>query len=157
MTTFIGIGSVVPIEQMIGGSPEDAVLLRAYHSEATTYLKSFDWCRRIVSSFFGLGVGGIVGVFLFQIEPARDEDEWLWVVCGDLPSAYLVTDSAFTPEAALESYCELMAGWIDAVRGNASIDEAFPVAADATRENADALESRLAFLREELVGRGSSG
>lgn len=42
----------------------------------------------------------------------------LWVVAGDLPSAYLVTDAAptATATAALAIYCSLMQDWVEAVR-----------------------------------------
>jgi hypothetical protein len=39
-------------------------------------------------------VGGVVSTFLFRIDAEPNIDEWLWVVVGDLPSCYLVTDRA---------------------------------------------------------------
>jgi hypothetical protein len=44
--------------------------LREMLDEAVRYVTSFGWCRLIVDSYFGLGVGGVVGVFLFRIESA---------------------------------------------------------------------------------------
>src|SRR4051812_34606566 len=53
---------------------------------AREYLASFDWAGRIVAERVGLAVGDVVAVFLFQLEPAaRDVDEWIWVIDGDVP------------------------------------------------------------------------
>jgi hypothetical protein len=46
-----------------------------------------------------------VAVLLVKITPTREDvDEWLWVVVGDLPPAYLVADDAPGPAAALRAY-----------------------------------------------------
>ena len=64
--------------------------------------------------YFGDGYGGIVAVFLFRIEAERAEiDEWLWVVFGDVPPAYLVTDIAKSPSQALEAYVAEVSKWTD--------------------------------------------
>ena len=96
-------------------------------------------------------MGGVVAVFLFRIDPAPPAEEWLWVVTGDLPSAYLVTDEAQTPAAALEGYCALMEDWATAVRSGAPLEDVFPVAAEATKENADSVVKRVNFVRNEVI------
>jgi hypothetical protein len=66
--------------------------------EAEAFLRSFDWCQSISQSYFGLGIGGVVAVFLFSIVPKKkDIDEWPCVVGGDLPPAYVAANGNPTP------------------------------------------------------------
>jgi hypothetical protein len=120
--------------------------------EAKEYLAAFDWCESIEESYFGLGVGGIVAVFLFKIRPRHEGvDELLWVVVGDLPKAYLVTDDSPSPRLALETYVELMSEWVDAATKGQPVDELIPVNVAPTLENAKLLEGRLAFLSAKII------
>lgn len=75
-------------------------------------------------------------------------DSWLWVIVGDLPSAYLVTDDLKSPRDALEGYCELMMDWVNAVKTQADLTHQFPVEAPPTLGNAAALKKRIGMLRE---------
>jgi hypothetical protein len=86
---------------MAGDDEEDSRLLQIMADDAQSYLRSFKRCKGIRETFFGDGYGGIVAVFLFRIErESADVDEWLWVVFGDVPPAYLVTDECKTPSEA---------------------------------------------------------
>jgi hypothetical protein len=147
----MNMAAVTPINAMTGEDAEETELLRASFNEATDYVRSFQWCRGIKESYFGIGVGGVIAVFLFHIDPAGEADEWLWVVTGDLPSCYLVTDRATEPLAAIETYCSVMSDWINAVRTKSSLTNVFPVAAPATIANAELLENRLTFLEKEII------
>jgi len=142
---------LVPTDEMTGEDEEDSSKLRTHLQEARAYLRKFPWCLGIRREFFGLGVGGVVGVFLFELDSTSDADGRLWVITGDLPSAYLVTDQAPTPMDALGIYCGLMDDWIRAVRENGNVSDVFPVESAATRKNADLLEKRIRFLREEII------
>src|ERR1700731_2936765 len=103
----VPVKGVVPVDQMVGGDDEDTKLLQVMKSGAENYLRCFPWCKNIREIYFGDGYGGIVAVFLFRIEPSRrDVDQWLWVVFGDVPPAYLVVDARKTPSQALEGYIE---------------------------------------------------
>ncbi len=147
---MIDLTSVVPIARMQGHDDMETRDLHRLHDEATAYLKGFRWCSLVHESFFGGGVGGVVGIFLFHIVPLDDADPWIWVVAGDLPSAYFVTDDAPTPAAALDVYCALMRAWVDAVRSGAPLDDVYPVGVTPTPEHADLLEARLASLTHEI-------
>jgi hypothetical protein len=134
-----------------GDSDEDTELLRKMAGEVRAYLGGFRWCPPIKTLYLAGGVGGMVGLFLAELErPIDNQDNFLWVVVGDLPSAYLVTDSS-TPKEALETYCSLMHEWARAVKSEASLDNVFPVDAEPTRENAEQLMSRMSFLRREII------
>jgi hypothetical protein len=148
----VPVTGVAPIDQMVGDDELDTQLLREMSSVSEAYLSSFDWCKRIRQTYFGKGYGGIVAVFLYLIEPTRDDvDEWLWVVVGDVPPAYLVVDECRTPSQALEGYIEEMHKWVLLAKANQSSHDVIPVNVPATAENAVLLENRLKVLREVIV------
>src|SRR5262249_27562849 len=116
-------------------------------------VRSFTWCKSVEESFAGIAIPGVVGVFLFRIEPVQSEvDSWLWVVVGDLPPAYLVVDDAPNPPCALKAYIDEMQRWVDAVKAGGSLEDVIPVNVTPTIEHARMLEQRLRFLAEEIVG-----
>lgn len=45
---------------------EDAAVLSKLLDRASSYLSAFQWCDQILESYFGLGVGRFVAVFLFR-------------------------------------------------------------------------------------------
>lgn len=144
---------VVPVEEMTGGDKKDIRLLKKMVVEATNYLKSYKWCPEIEKIYFGFGIGGIVAVFLFKFsKKIKGTDEFLWVVVGDLPSAYFVIDRANNPKEALEAYCEIMEDWVAAVKNGTSLDEVYPVDVPPSSEYAGLLNSRISFLREKIIG-----
>lgn len=146
------VTGVVPIDQLFGDDEEDTRLLQAMALYAREYLQSFSWWKSILDAYFGDGVGGVVAIFLFRIEPARpDVDEWLWIVVGDIPPAYLVTDDSTTPSLALEGYIEEMSKWVKLAKRGKSSPKVIPVNVPATPENAELLQVRLKFLTEMIV------
>lgn len=143
---------VVPIAAMRGDDDDDTARLRPMFEQASSYLRSFAWCREIKEAYFGLGVGDIVAVFLFGIERAKEGAyEWLWVVVGDLPPACLLTGEAKHPAAALDGYVFEMERWVEAVTSGSSVDGLIPVNAPPSLEYADLLKRRLVFLHRYVL------
>jgi len=97
------------------GDDEDTRLLIEMAQQAKDYLSSFALCGSIREAYFGDGYGGIAAIFFFHIQPMRPEvDEWLWVVVGDLPPAYLVSNIGlssflYLPPCVLTSLIRLAA------------------------------------------------
>jgi hypothetical protein len=150
----LSVKGIVPIVNLLGEDEEDTRLLLAMAHYARDYLQNFGWCKSIRDWYFGDGVGAIVAVFLFRIEPASpDVDEWLWVVVGDIPPAYLVIDDNTTPSLALQGYIEEMSQWVKLAKAGKSTAKAIPVNKPATRENALLLESRLKAIEEIILPR----
>ena len=130
-----------------GDNPSETKELLQLLEEAKNYLGSFRWCSGILESYCGIAAPGVFGVFLFGIEPATDNvDDWLWVVVGDLPPAYITAENANTPHEALEGYIYEMKRWASAVEEGASTEELIPVNVPPTKENASMLKSRLRLL-----------
>jgi len=149
--TDVDMRSLRPAASMRGEDDEDTDLLHDSLHEAAEFLRSFKWCREITESYFGLGVGGVVAVFLFRIDAPPQVDEWLWIVVGDLPPCYILTAEAATPLAALETYCGLMQDWMAAVSGGRPLDAVVPVNLAPTPRNAAGLDTRISFLRNEVM------
>jgi len=126
--------------------------VRALASEAKSFVESHRWCQEVTSVDLAWAVAGVLGVFEVRISPARPEvDSVLWVVVGDLPSAYLVQDDAPTWREALDGYVFEMWRWVNAVRQGEPLDDVMPVAAEPTLEHAEMLAGRLAFIESEIL------
>lgn len=119
---------------------------------AVEFIKFYNWCEEIESSYFGYGADGIIYLFLFKIKSIRvDVDPWIWVIVGDVPPAYLTCDSASNPYEALDSYLGAMEEWVEAAMSGCSVANLIPVNVPATRENAEMLKKRLVFLDERVL------
>jgi hypothetical protein len=152
----MNLAGLVPTDEMRGDSEQDTRLLREILEEAGAFLRGFDWCLSVDDSYFGFGVGGVVAVFLLRIVPAHEGvDELLWVVTGDLPPAYIVTEGNPTAIDALAAYVDEMSMWVRAARRGDSLDDLIPVNVPPTPENAENLERRLEFLRAKIMVGGS--
>jgi hypothetical protein len=145
------IAGVVPVELMTGEDEEDTAFLRGMSQDAEAYLRSFSWCKEVQGSFFGGGVSGIIAVFLFNIRPARPEvSSWIWIIVGDIPSAYLPLEDAPSPAEIFKTYLRGMSKWVELAREGRSgtaDDGVPPVNVPATPEWAERLEQRLHSLR----------
>lgn len=148
----VDLGSLVHADGLTGEDEEDRALLVEMLEEARSFLRRKKWCRVIKEEYFGYGVGGIIAVFLFHIDnTASPNDEYVWVVVGDLPTAYIVTDASPTPIAAISTYVSLMQEWVDAVLDGRNLTGIYPVDAEPTAQNARDLESRLEFVRTNIL------
>jgi hypothetical protein len=124
MKNPIDMSSVIPVLEIKGDSDEDTRLLKELALQAEAFIKSFQWCHGIKDSYYGFGVGGILAIFYFHIIPANETiDEYLWVIVGDLPPAYLVIDESRTPAEALKSYIYEMQEWVQAAESGQSVEE----------------------------------
>jgi hypothetical protein len=131
--------------------------VRGLADEAVRFLETHPWCVRVRSGELAFAVAGVVGVFKMSCEPTRpDVDSVLWVITGDLPPAYLVTDDAPDWQSALAAYVSEMRKWVAAVRDGASTADAIPVNVAPTAEHAELLDSRLDFIERELVAAAGS-
>jgi hypothetical protein len=148
----VDVSRLVPIDDIRGDTKRESALLREMAAEALDFVAGQAWAAPARGAWFGLGVGDVVGVFLVEFARAVGRtDRQLWVVVGDLPSAYLVTDHAPTATAALREYCVLMERWAQAVLDGRSLQRCFPVEAPATSTNARSLLRRVRTLRDSIL------
>ena len=149
----IDFDKLVAAPDFYGEDPEDQALLIEMIERGKRWLVAHDWCESIVETYVGdVAVGGIVVVLLTRIVPTREDvDEWLWVVVGDVPPAYVVVDEAPNPASALDGYQGLVRQWIDAAENGEDVSHLMPLESDVlsgellspTPRNAEALRSRL--------------
>ena len=152
MPDQLPVSGVVPASEMRGENEVETVRLRRMEEQARAFLTAFKWCGRIREFYFGDGIGGIFAIFLARIEPwGHGVDEYMWVVVGDLPPAYLVVDDCRTPKAALRGYIGEMRKWIAVAEENGDPANVIPVNAPATPEGAKALRSRLDSLERDII------
>ncbi len=146
------LSKVVEWSNYIFTRKDEEAEVGSMYQEAREFLEFYDWCSAIKNSFVGMLYPGIVAVFLFEIVPSGpDVDKWIWVVVGDLPSAYLTIDECPNPAAALDGYIGAMMEWVDAAQNDQSVAELIPVNVPATRNNAAALKTRLDFLDKRIL------
>jgi hypothetical protein len=147
------VSEMVPVDGYVGEDDEETMAGAGLLNECERYALSFPWCERIVGGYVGLLIPPVLGVVLFEIVPLRGADPWIWVIGGDLPSAYLEFDDEYTPTAdqALESYVGNMAAWVQAVQEGGDLDNVFPVDAPPTAENAALLQRRLEFIQRRIL------
>jgi hypothetical protein len=157
MKNEIDLSKLKSIDSMLGEDDGETRELRELYKRAENFLKAFNWAGKIERAYFGLGVENIVGVFLFAFIPkSPDVDNLLWVIVGDIPPAYLVTDDAPDSARALQVYIREMRNWIAAVKAGRSVSDLIPVDAPPTMGNANDLSVWLDFIEREIVVRESS-
>jgi hypothetical protein len=121
-------------------------------SNAREFLNFYEWVYRIESQYLGVGIEGIIYIFLFKIETRRsDVEKWVWVFEGDIPPAYFPGSSASNPFEALDAYIGAMEEWIIAARASQSVSELIPVNLPASKISADRLEKKIKFLDENIL------
>ena len=145
------LSKVVLWSTYLASKPDDQDLIEMYYSDAKGYLQFFDWCLEIRESYIGMLYPGILAIFLFRIVPGDNADEWIWIIVGDLPPAYLTVDTCPNPATALDGYIGAMQEWVDAALEGRSVADLIPVNVSATREHAEMLQSRLEFLDERFL------
>jgi hypothetical protein len=134
------------------GDPDVHASLTAALLEAREYINFYDWGKVINSEYLGYGVEGIVYIFLFEISPGRsDVPQWIWVIVGDVPSAFIPGDKSKTPYEALDEYIDAMEEWVEAARQGKSVAKLIPVNVPANLTNAEMLDGRLKFLDEKVL------
>ena len=144
---------MTPAAEFVGEDDEETRLGLLLLAKARHYISGFRWCASIKEQYAAMVFPGVLGVSLFNIEPAKNAPPWVWTVTGDLPPAYLNVDPDVTPNAAsaLDCYVGHMEDWVAAVREHRSVDDLIPVEADPTVANADLLDSRLNFIDRLLL------
>jgi hypothetical protein len=134
---------------------EDKLLLVKMEDTARWFLTltTFPARRDLLLAY---ALPGVIALYLAQfispiISGECEGDMERWVVVGDLPPIHFETQGAETPEQALRLYCAIAREWADDVMAGRSLTESYPIAAVPTRELAEMLLSRIAFIEDEIV------
>lgn len=120
--------------------------------QARAYLSGFTWCKEIRSCSLYLNLGSTLCIFLFEIEnSASSEDNFLWVMVGDLPAMYLDVYGSKTTIEVLRRYSALAKDWISNVDAGLSIDDCYPFNALPDTEMANMLKTRVDLIEKTII------
>jgi hypothetical protein len=122
------------------------------YEEAKNYLKNFRWCKEIKSCNLYTNIGKVFCIFLFEIDNAASkEDDFLWIIVGDIPPMYLDTFGVKSTKGVIETYVDLAEEWINNIKAGEPIDKCYPFNAAPTLEFAELLEKKVSFMKNELM------
>jgi len=147
----LGLGNLVPADQIRGEDDEETVELQEMLSRAVRISCPRIGVKQYPTNNLGFGVGGVVAVFLLRAKLRTGGEELLWVVEGDLPSAYLVTDRASNAATALNIYADLMQDWVKAVRRGGGLRDCFLSMRPLMRNTLRCSRSGLELLRRDII------
>lgn len=146
------VANTLPLaEELQGETPYETRLLQTQLEQAQECLRSFAWCTELREQRFGVGLGGVLAVFLIEAIVKGREREWLWVIAGDLPSAYFSHERARDPCEALHVYCALVESWLQAVRAGGGIPVPRSLQVEPNPELARVIEAKLTTVRRIVL------
>ena len=121
-------------------------------AEAVQYVESFEWCIELRERYFAHGCGGVAALFLFRVTIRKSPSpEWIWVIVGDTPSAYMEFDAAQTPHAALLRYIEGVEEWLGATDEERTSGDLIPITVPPGDEFIEMLRGRMGKLRSLVL------
>ncbi len=121
--------------------------------DAKEYLMSFTWCQAIVNGWVVHEWGFMLGIFYFEIKPLENSaaDNFVWIIVGDVPPAYIDIESAKNKFEALSLYIFLMEEWCNNIIAGKSVDDCFPVNVEPSKKHAKMLISRLEIIKSDFL------
>ncbi len=152
MMKKIDFDRLIPETDIKGIDEQETQEIMELLKNAKDFIKGHVWCPDIIKSYLGIGIGGVLGVFLFRFsKKINGMVDLLWVIEGDLPSAYLVVDEAPDAVTALEVYSGLMENWANAVLKGESTKNCFPVNVPSDKKYAKMLRTRINLIRNDII------
>ena len=146
------VENTIDVESFRSRLVEDVEVFEDYRARALGEVQFYDWCSDVREDYVGMFYPGILGVFLFRIDTTWDDvDEWVWVIVGNLPQAYITPEDCPNAALALERYIGALEDWVEAAENGDSVLDLIPVNVPATPEWAAELNGRLEFLKERIL------
>jgi hypothetical protein len=135
---------------------DDLAGLEELKAVAQAHVMSWRSSPPIQEMVLAFGLAPVVAVFLVRFATPITRGELagateMWAVSGDLPSMCFETDDVRNPSDALRLYCAIAQDWADTVLAGGDLSQCYPIPVEPSRELADSLLDRVAFLREEFV------
>jgi len=126
--------------------------------EAKKYLNSLKWCNKILNGWLVKDWGYMLCIFYFEIDPITesDADNFVWIIVGDTPPAYIDIESAHNELEALELYVYLMEEWIENAKRGKSVEDCFPINVEPSKKYANMLYNRIKILKSDFIAELSS-
>ena len=119
---------------------------------ATQYIKGFPWCRAVIESFLYFNLGEKLCVFLYEIDNSSSKDDnFLWIVVGDLPPMYLDIYGPKNTVHVLADYVDLAKNWISNIEAGLSVAGCYPFNIEPTMEMAGLLKKRVVLIENAIL------
>ncbi|HVT12154.1 MAG TPA: hypothetical protein VHE55_07795 [Fimbriimonadaceae bacterium] len=147
----------IPIEGIVQAGVNDCNEVWGLALEARHFLEQLqDLFPHILQGWLFAGFAHL-GVFLFEVTASSGSTQFVWVVAGDVPPAFI--EARFkTGLGALKVYVRFMREWVEAVRAGKPVDDLIPVCfrgtirpAPQTLETAEQLSGRLDYIEQEVI------
>ncbi len=137
---------------------EDHEGFDAIEKEARNFLTTYTWCPPVEGVYVGCYCPPVVAVFAYKVEKSppigidsTDILEWIWVVAGDLPPAYLINEEITDALVALAGYTAVASDWVKAVEGGDTVDDFVYFDLPADKEHAAMLRPRIDLLKQHFL------
>ncbi len=151
----MNLAKACTVKDYINASTENTEYLSSCFQEAVDYIKGYNWLSGIKEAYVGMYFDGILSVFLLDLELNNEkqfeDDNYVWVIVGDLPPAYITSEDAPNPACALDGYVGAMYEWVNAVSKGESVEKLIPVNVMPTVEYAQMLKQRLEFIDQRIL------
>lgn len=142
---------MILVQEVIKSKKEDSEFI-ALAEEANSFLKGHKWCRAIKKQWLVAEWENLLIVFFFEIIPnSTDADDRVWVIVGDLPPAYIDTESATNETEAIQVYTEIMDDWVQCVKNGQSTEDCYPINVPPENKYAEMLDTRLQLIRKYIL------
>lgn len=152
----INTNTMVLIEDLKRTQSDDGELFKLAE-EAKLFLESHKWCKKVEKQWLASGWENLLLVFYFKITPnSKNADDYVWVVVGDLPPAYIDIESADNISDVIETYTDLMDDWVQCVKNGQPVEDCYPIDVPPENEYAEMLAIRIKLVREYILKQSPS-
>ena len=153
----IDTDKMVLVGDLVKSQPDDSEFIELAE-EAASFLKNHKWCKEIEKQWLAADWENLLAVFFFKIVPnSADADDYVWVVVGDLPPAYIDIESSDNEIETVRVYTKLMDDWVQHVKKGQPTDDCYPINVPPENEYAEMLAIRIRLIRENILGPAGAG
>jgi len=125
-------------------------------NEAKSFLKNHRWCKEIEKQWFVANWDNLLTIFFFKIVPNSElADDHIWVVVGDLPTAYIDIESASNKAEVIQVYTEIMDDWVRCVKNGESVEDCYSINVPPKLEYAKMLDTKIQLIKEHILDKMS--
>ncbi len=120
---------------------------------AIFYIETRKWCKKLLRVWLNTNWDDYFAVFYMNIIPDKPTTpEYIWIVIGDLPSAYIYSGYCKDAYEVMKGYVFEMQKWVDRVMNDIPLDETIiPVNVPPEKYWAQKLHNRLEIIREDIL------
>jgi|GEM_PF-3367070 len=153
---MIDTRSMIPCDKLRESGIEDPAPIIELCEEAVRFVTHHSWCMALFKTYFDRGFEEI-SVFVCEVEVREHGPQSIWVIVGDVPPVYLMSDIRNGAEA-LQFYCRGLTAWVAEARLGRDPNRDRPVLSkeayeplQPTEQLCKMIEGRVRFIEEVLL------